>query len=489
MKLKVARTLKWNVIDKFGTQLLYLVTGIELANTLSKTDFGLAGAVMVFQSFATLIVDSGFSYALVQKKNPTDSDYSTVLWFNLLVAVVIYAVMFVGAPLVAMCFEDDARLIPLTRVMFVALVLNASSIVQANRLMKLMEVRMVAVSNSMGLFAGAVVGIASALHGAGAWAIVWQTITMAAVRSLILWCSTHWRPSMVFSMDSLRSIARVGAGIMGSAFLNVLFQNIYQFLIGYRNGLVSLGYYTQADKWSKMPIASLSAVFTSSFLPVLSQYQDNPVRFASSTAKMNRLTAYLLFPAMGLLTVMALPIFHALFGTKWDGAVPLFQLLLLRGIFTVLGALYNNYIVALGRAKLMLYTEFLRDGTAILAIILTLPYMALELPGNPNYGLTIFVMGQLVASVVSWIVTLFIAASLSKRSWAEYLTDLLPYLVESLLICSGVWMLSGCIDNPWLLCLAQGSAGAGLYMLVNWVLRSKIQRDALDYILYRFRKK
>lgn len=489
MKLKVARTLKWNVIDKFGSQLLYLVTGIVLANVLSKADFGLAGAVMVFQSFATLIVDSGFSYALVQKKEPTDTDYSTVLWFNILAAVVIYVIMYMAAPLVAWCFKNDPRLIPLTRVMFIALIVNATSIVQANRLMKLMEVRMVAVANSLGLFIGAVTGIALALKGFGAWAIVWQTISMAAVRSLVLWFGTSWRPLITFSMTSLRSIFRVGSGIMGASFLNVVFQNIYQFMIGFRNGMVSLGYYTQADKWSKMPVASLSAVFTSSFLPVLSKYQDEPQRFASATAKMNRLTAYLLFPALGLLAVMAEPIFHALFGTKWDGAIPLFQLLLLRGIFTVLGALYNNYIVAMGRARLMVYTELLRDGTAIAAIALTLPYMDLELPGLPTYGLVIFIAGQLVASVISWFVTLVMAARISRRAWAEYLTDLLPYLVLTCIVCTVALLPGRAIENPWLLMAAQGVTGCGLYFLLNLVLRSKVQRDALEYITYRFRHK
>ena len=166
---------------------------------------------------------------------------------------------------------------------------------------------------------------------------------------------------------------RVGSGILGAAFLNVVFQNIYSFVIGNRSGLTSLGYYTQADKWSKMPIASISGVLTSSFLPALSQYQDDPRRFASATAKMNRFTAYLSLPALGMLAVLATPIFHALFGAKWDPSIPLFQLLCLRGVFTILGAVYNNYIVALGRSRLMIVTEIVRDATALIAIAATLP--------------------------------------------------------------------------------------------------------------------
>lgn len=489
MKLRVARTLKWNVIDKFGSQLLYLVTGIVLANVLSKPDFGLAAAVMVFQGFAQLFVDSGFSHALIQKKNPTETDYSTVFWFNIAMSAVLYVVMFVGAPVVAWCFEDDQRLIPLTRVMFVALVLNATSIVQTNRLMKRMEVKMVAVSNTVGLVAGALTGVGMALTGWGAWSLVWQAIVVAGAKSAVLWLCTSWRPSFRFSFAALKSIFKVGSGIMGSAFLNVIFQNIYSFFIGNRAGLVPLAYYTQGDKWSKMPVASISAVLTSSFLPALSQYQDDADKFASSTAKMNRFAAYLLFPALGLLMVMVTPIFHVLFGDKWDASIALFQLLTLRGVFVVLSALYNNYIVALGRSKLMLVTEIVRDVTALVAIVATLPFLSKTLPDDPTYGMRIFVFGQVVAAVLAWGVSLVVAARLSGRSRMSYLLDLAPYAVEASAVCAVVAFLARFIENPWILCVAQGSIGVLLYMAVNAVLKSRIQKDAIDYFMYKYRRK
>ena len=222
------------------------------------------------------MVDSGFSYALIQRKRPTRLDYSTVLWFNMAVATALYAILFLAAPLIADCFKGDQRLVPLSRVMFLSFILNASAIVQTNRLMKCMDVRMVAASNSIGLLAGAVVGIWLAFAGYGAWAIVWQTLTLNGVKSLVLWLTSRWRPLWRFSWASLRSFFKVGSGMMASSFLNVLFQNIYSFFIGNRAGLAPLGYYTQADKWSKMGITSISQVLTSSFLPALAEVQDDP---------------------------------------------------------------------------------------------------------------------------------------------------------------------------------------------------------------------
>ena len=147
LKLRTARTLKWNVIDKISSQVLYAVTGIVLARVLTPEDFGLVGAVLVFQAFASLFVDSGFSAALIQRKSPTETDYTTVFWFNMGMAAVLYAILWLCAPFIADLFQGDMRIVPLARVMFLTFILNASAIVQTNRLMKRMDVRMVAVSN------------------------------------------------------------------------------------------------------------------------------------------------------------------------------------------------------------------------------------------------------------------------------------------------------------------------------------------------------
>lgn len=482
LKTRTAGAVKWNVIDKVSQQLLYAVTGIVLARLLDQEDFGLIGAVLVFQAFASLFVDSGFSYALIQRKSPTRLDYSTVLWFNIGVATAIYVILFFCAPLIADCFQGDRRIIPISRVLFLSFILNATAIVQTNRLMKKMDVRMVAVSNAVGLFAGAIVGISLAVGGYGAWAIVWQTLVLNFTKSLILWLTSGWTPLLRFSWSSLRSFFSVGSGMMASSFLNVLFQNIYSFFIGNRAGLAPLGYYTQADKWSKMGISSLSQVLTSSFLPALSAVQDDAERFARVTSKMNRFTSYLLFPAMGFLIVMAAPVFHCLFGEKWDASIILFQLLLVRGIFTVLTSLYNNYVIALARTRLVVAMEMLRDGAALLFLLATLPFLAMERGGDVVYGIKLLLLGQILASAISWGVMVVKTAPVSGRSAGSFLVDSLPYLVETVAIMALLWAESLVIDNCWALLLCQGMTGLGLYLLVNGVLNSVIQKDVIAFL-------
>ena len=193
IKLLTARTLKWNTIDKVLSQVLYAVTGIILANVVSKEEFGLVGSILIFQAFASLFVDSGFSFAIIQKKNPTDTDFSTVFYFNFAMSVAIYAVLWMAAPLIAEVFGSE-KLIPLSRVMFLTFIINATAVVQTNRLTKMMTVKMVAVSNTIGLVVSGIVGVWLALAGYGAWAIVWQSITLATVKSAILWATAQWMP-------------------------------------------------------------------------------------------------------------------------------------------------------------------------------------------------------------------------------------------------------------------------------------------------------
>lgn len=480
LKLKTARTLKWNTMDRISSQVLYAVTGIVLANVLTKEEFGLVGAVMVFQAFASLFVDSGFSGALIQRKAPTDTDYSTVLYFNLGVSVLIYCILWLSAPLIDSLFNAGGALVPLARVMFLTFVLNATAIVQTNRLMKQMDVRMIAVSNAVGLVVSGATGIILALQGYGAWAIVWQSIVLSAVKSGLLWATSRWRPQATFSMASLRSIFAVGVGIMTSSFLNTVFQNIYSFIIGTYYNLANLGCYTQADKWSKMGVTSLSQTVTASFLPVLSGCQDDRPRFHRMMAKTNRFTAYVAMPCLVLLVLLSEAIFHTLFGTKWDEAILLFQLLAARGIFVVLTSLYTTQITAIGAARKLVQSEVAKDLLTVAAIIATIPF-----------GIEWLVGGQVIAAAVCFVYSQWLVARTTGYRVAEMLTEIAPYAAITLISATPAAAVAYFVPqlHPVAMILAQTLAFAVPYVAINAMLHSRIQHDVLSYALGRFTRK
>lgn len=231
-----------------------------------------------------------------------------------------------------------------------------------------------------------------------------------------------------------------------------------------------------------MGISSLSQVLTSSFLPALSAVQDDPGRFARVTSKMNRFTSYLLFPAMGFLAVMATPVFHCLFGEKWDASIVLFQLLLARGIFTVLTSLYNNYVIALARTRLVVAMEVLRDGAALLLLFAALPFISMERGGDVVYGIKLLLAGQILASAISWGVMVVKTAPVSGRSVGSFLADSLPYLCETLLIMAVLWGESLLISDCWKLLVCQGVTCIALYVGINALLNSVIQREVFAFL-------
>lgn len=466
LKQRTARTLKWNTIDRVSTQVLYAVVGVILANILSKEEFGLVGALTIFQAFAIIFVDSGFGAALLREKEPTQADYSTVFWFNLIVSVAVYIILFFCAPLISSLFGDNEALIPMSKVMFLTFVLNGLAIVQTNRLMKAMDVKMIAVSNSVAILLSGIVGVAMAFLGYGAWAMVWYSVIMAAVKTAILWLTGGWHPSLTFSRESLRKIRRVGFSVFSSSMLNTISQNVYNFVIGVWYGLAPLGVYTQADKYSKMCTASISQILTASFVPLLSGVQDSAEAFRRYCAKTGRFTAFILFPAMILLTVTAPTLFHALFADKWDDAIILFRILCMRGIFIVFISLYSNYLLSLGKARHLIASETIKDVLLFAAIAATIWW----------HSVPALVWGLLAATAVTWLILLFVTAHGLGFKVGELLRPAMPFVLPTLVMAVAAWGAGLLMEsilpagvsihiNAIATLAAQGLAGAGAYLL------------------------
>ncbi len=489
LKLTTARTLKWNTIDRFGSQALYTLTGIVLANLLSIEDFGIVNALLVFQAFAILFVDSGFGAALLQRKEPTQADYSTVFWFNLFVSLAVYTILFFSAPFIADMFEHTEEMIPLSRVMFLTFIINGLAIVQTNRLMKQMNVRMIAISNLAGLILSGITGIVLAVKGYGAWALVWQSIVLASIKTIILWATGGWHPSGIFSIESMRHIWRVGLSVFSSSALNTLCQNLYTFIIGAFYSLRSLGIYGQADKWSKMGSASISQILTASFVPLLSKVQNDGATFRRYVSKINRFTAFILFPVMLGLAAVGAPLFHTFFGTKWDAAIPLFQILMIRGIFIVLISLYSNFLLSLGYAKKLFFVEFVKDLLIIIAILSTVWFDSLS----------IIVWGQFISALITYIVVLWIVTKSTGISLRTMLADLFPSCGISVLAVIGAIILGGITTtlcgnslnihiSALIKMLVILLSGLSFYLFAAHLLRLPELNEALSYLLGRFRR-
>ena len=472
LKNSTARTLKWNTIDRVSSQVLYAVTGIVLANVISQEDFGLVGALLVFQAFATLFVDSGFGTAILQKKDADEDDYSTLFWFNLGVALIIYCVLFLCAPLIADIFQGDRRLIPLSKVMFLTFIFNGLGIVQTQKLMKQMDVKNIAIANTVGLAVSGGIGIGLALGGYGPWALVWQYVSLAAVKSGWLWITGHWVPKAPFRISVLKRIWRLALSIFSSSALNIFFQYLYNFVIGAFYSLQSLGVYTQADKWGMMGTGSIAQVMKATFIPVLARFQDDMAAYRQRMRRINRFCAFVTFPAMLGLAVMAAPLFHVLFPHKWDEAIVLFQILVLRGICVVMIGQMSNYMLALGYGKRLFTVEAVKDVLTVGALLVTVW----------SHSLVWMVIGLLCASFITYIVALFIVSGATGYRKRDFMRDDAPFLAASALACLAVSPSLLASWSPWLQLPLMFIAGAAIYMSALALGKVPELPEAIAYI-------
>lgn len=476
LKLRTARTLKWNTVDRLSSQVLYAVVGVVLANVVSKADFGLVGVILMFQAFAVLFVDSGFGTALLQKKTPTQTDYSTIFWFNSGISLIIYILLFFCAVPIAHLFGNRMELVAMSRVMFLTFIFTALSIVQTNRLMKRMDVKHIAIANIISQVFSGGLGIGLALSGFGAWALVWQSVSQAAIKSAWLWITGRWWPRLRFSIASLKTMTRVGAGVFSSTLLNVASLNAYTFVIGIFYPMATLGVYTQADKWSKMGYASLSQIFNTTFLPLLARFQEDTARFLRAMRKANRVCAFIACPATGALVVMATPLFHLLFGDKWDAAIPLFQILTLRGLLIVLISQANTYLLALGKSGRFVMAEIVKDSLMVAAIFATLPFGTVEA----------LVWGQLTATALTYFYVLAATCRAAGSSPFAFLRDMAPYALLTTGVMGTARFTMLLQLHPVVTLLIQAIGGALFYCGVLWLFRSVILREAVAYAFGRW---
>lgn len=471
LKEKTVNALVWNSFDKTFSQIIYATVGIILANTLFPEDFGLIGIITVFSAFLNIFIDSGFTVVLIQRKEINDKDYNTAFFFNLFTAIVLYLILFGLSPTIAAVFEDE-RLTSLSRTMFLTVIIQAFGLVQSSMLMRNMQMKAFAISNIIPLIVSGIIAVVLALMGHGPWALVAQALTFATARSVLLWAQNSWRPKFQFSRTSFLSLYSSGKNMFFTSFTGTLFQNLYPLIIGIWYSIRDLGYYTQADRWSKMGYTALGHAFGQSLFPALSSIQDDQDRMQRVYGKTNRAAAYLSFPFFLGLIVIATPLFHLLFGTKWDDSIPLFQLLLLKGIFFVFTTLMTNYLIAQGKMKTVFHLELAKNGIILLAILLSVRISILAL-----------VAGQVIAGLLQYIITLIVTSRVTEYTIKQQLRDIFPYVVISGAICYLLTFASVFTENIYLQMALQIITGISVYIVINKILHSTIQQEIMETLI------
>ncbi len=422
LKQKTVSGAIWSGIDKFATVMLNFVSGIVLARLLTPSDYGVIGMLTIFLAISSTFIDGGFGSALIQKKRPTNVDYSTILYWNVGLSIVLYAILYFSAPFVAE-FYDLSLLCDVLRVLGITLIINAARIVQFNQLKKRLEFKNVAIVNLSSSFVALSITIYLAWKGWGVWALVAQQLILSSLCTLLYWITSKWRPVLKFSIESFKALFSFGGFVLLSNLFNTLCNNIQGLLIGKIYNSSTLGFYSKARSLEYQTSTFISSVLDQVSYPVLSEAQDDKSRMAGILKQFTRLSAFFTFPIMALLILLAHPVFLLLYGERWVDAVPYFQLLCLAGIAISLQNINYYAVAALGQSKDLFIWTFIKRTIGLFLVIGGL--LAFRL-----YGLLI---GTVLSSWIVFTINACLASKYVGYGFGKQMYDLLPIFACSLM--------------------------------------------------------
>jgi len=422
LKKKAASGMIWTALQRYSTMLIQFISGIILARLLTPHDYGCIGMLAIFMVLAESFIDGGFGSALIQKKRPTQEDYSTIFFWNIGMSVILYAVLYVSAPWIAE-FYNIPLLCDVLRVQGVILFIYAFNIVQRNQLQKKLNFKVLSVVTITTSIVTLLVTIFMAYHGYGVWSLVTQNILSAAIPAIIFWFYIKWRPLLVFSWQSFKELFSFGFYMFLTNLLNQFGQQIQGLLIGRFYNASTMGLYAKAHSTEKLASLSISQVLTQVTYPLYAELQEDKFRLAGVIKRLTMTLSFVTFPLMFILILCAKPIFLLLYSERWLDSVPYFQMLCLAGLPFCLQGVNNQAIAAVGESKVMF------KWTVVKRLIgLVLMFLSIYLKG---------INGLLVCLVFttwfSYSVNIGLVSKYIGYKWYKQLGDIYPVLVISLI--------------------------------------------------------
>ncbi len=358
----------WASVDKVSSMVIQFAVNLILARLLLPDDFGAIGLLTIFIVVSGTLVDGGFASALIQKKDATQTDFSTVFFWNLGLSTFLYVVLFVAAPWIA-DFYHIPLLCNILRVLGLSLIINAFRLIPINKLTKELAFKKLALIHLTTYIASAALAIYMAYRGAGAWSLVAFTLAQGGMSGILFWLFSDWRPTLEFSWSSFKRLFSFGGYILAANVLQQISQNVQGLIIGRKFSSTQMGYYSQAQKLDSVFSYSVPQVIVSVMYPVYSQIQDDLERLRSVLAMNLRVISYLIFPMLALLAFMAEPLITGLYGDKWLPSVPYFRIFCVGGIFVCLQNLNFYAVASVGKSR-QLFLWSLYKWSCLLAFLL-----------------------------------------------------------------------------------------------------------------------
>ena len=475
LKEKTAKGLMWGAVNNGTMQVLNLLIGIMILRKLSPEDTGLIGMLAIFSAIAGNLQSSGFSTALINEKKPTAAQYNSVFWFNILMGGLLYAVLFCSAPLIAWFFHQP-RLTDLSRFLFLAFFISSFGISTNAYLVKNMMNREITIINIAALLLSGTTAIVMAQNGMAYWSLAWQQVVNSLVLVLGRFYYVRWKPSLRFTFDYIRQTFSFSMKILVTMIVNTVNQNMLTVIFGrlFRDARV-VGNFFQAYKWDAMAFQTVGGMLSQVAQPVLVSVRDERERELQVFRKMVRFAAFLSFPALFGLALVAREFILCTIGEKWIDCVPLLQILCLSGAFMPLFALFQNLVISHGRSDVNMW---LNIGQILLQLVVILLFY--------RQGITVMVIAYSLFNILWLIAWQPFARRIIGLRMTDLLRDTVPFVIISAVVMLAVHYATLPVENLWLLLLLRIIVAAALYYAAMRLLNVAILRECMQFV---FKKK
>lgn len=467
----------WRFAERCGAQLVTFVVSIVLARLLMPEDYGTVALVTVFTTIMQVFVDSGLGTALIQKKDADDLDFSSVFYFNFLVCIILYLVMFLAAPLIA-SFYNMPELTPIVRVISLTIIISGIKGVQQSYVSRNMLFKRFFYATLGGTIFSAILGIAMAYAGFGVWAIVAQQLSNTAIDTLILWITVKWRPKLIFSWVRLKGLLGFGWKMLCSALLDTGYNNLRNLLIGKLYSSSDLAFYNQGDKFPSLIVTNINSSINSVLLPAMSKEQDDKDRVKNMTRRSIMVSCYIMAPLMIGLACCAKNVVTIVLTEKWLSCVFFLQVFCVTYLFYPIHTANLNAIKALGRSDLFLKMEIWKK---VVGMVLLLSTMFISVKAMA-YSL-------LISTLTSMIINSWPNKKLLEYSFLEQMKDILPSICLAFGMGVAVYLI-GFLPVPTLpLLLIQVICGGMIYIVGSAIFRLEPYVYIKDMLLSFVRRK
>ncbi len=473
LKSKTAKGLLWGGIGSGGMQLLNLLFGIILSRILTPGDYGIIGALTIFSAMAGIFTESGFTLAIVNKREATDDDYNAVFWFNIVAGLFFYAVLFFLAPVFA-DFYRRPEMTSLSRFLFLGFLLGGIATAPSAYFFRNLMVKERSKIQLLAILISGVGGVICACLGWRYWGIAMQTVLYSGSTALMLWIISPWRPRFSFRYSALKSLLPFSLKQMFTSLFTHINNNFFSVLLGRFYSMRETGYYTQGYKWTNMGSATIFGMVNSVGQPVFRQAADDHERLQRVFLKMLRFTAFVSFPAMFGLGIVAPELIELTITDKWLPCVPVMRILCVWGACMPILTLYTNLFNSINRPDIYMWNTIIVGVLQLGCVV-----------ASYRYGLNVMLYVYTGVNI-GW---LFVWQRLAYKHiglrLVRVLSSILPYLIISAVIMLLTEMVAGYVHNLWLSLLLKILMAAGLYILIMWRAKSKVFYETLEYLFKR----